>query len=127
MRLALGRLEREVMGELWRRGEASVREVHEAFGERVAYTTMMTTLDRLFKKKLLDRRKEGRAFVYKPRISREEFESGVTKDLIDGMLGGDAEPVLAYIVEAVSERNRGLLDDLERLVKQKRSELKRKE
>jgi BlaI family transcriptional regulator, penicillinase repressor len=127
MRLALGELEREVMEELWRRGEASVREVHEAFGERVAYTTMMTTLDRLFKKKLLDRRKEGRAFVYKPRISREEFESGVTKDLIDGMLGGDAEPVLAYIVEAVSERNRGLLDDLERLVKQKRSELKRKE
>jgi predicted transcriptional regulator len=127
MRLALGELEREVMEEVWRRGEASVREVHEAFGERVAYTTMMTTLDRLFKKKLLDRRKESRAFVYTPRISREEFESGVTKDLIDGMLGSDAEPVLAYIVEAVSERNRELLDDLERLVKQKRSELKRKE
>lgn len=127
MRLALGELEREVMEEVWQRGEASGREMHEAFGERMAYTTMMTTLDRLFKKKLLDRRKEGRAFVYTPRISREEFESGVAKDMIDGMLGSDAEPVLAYIVEAVSERNRELLDELDRLVKQKRSELKRKE
>lgn len=127
MRLALGRLEREVMEELWRRGDLSGREIHEAFDERVAYTTITTTLDRLFKKKLLDRRKDGRAFVYRPRISREEFESGVTKDLIDGMLGGDAEPVLAYIVEAVSDRNRELLDELDRLVKQKRGELKRKE
>ena len=127
MRLTLGELEREVMEEVWRRGEASVREMHEAFGERVAYTTVMTTLDRLYKKRLLDRRKDSRAFLYTPRVSREEFERGVTKDLIDSMLGHDGETALAYIVEAVSERNRELLDELERLVKQKRGELERKE
>lgn len=87
----------------------------------------MTTLDRLYRKKLLDRRKESRAFVYTPHVAREEFERSVAKDLIDGMLGRDAEPVLAYIVETVSERNRALLDELDRLVKQKRDELKRKE
>lgn len=127
MQLTLGELEREVMEEVWRRGEASVREMHEAFGERVAYTTVMTTLDRLYKKRLLDRRKESRAFLYTPRVSREEFERGVAKDMIDSMLGHDGEPALAYIVEAVSERNRELLDELERLVKRKRGELGQKE
>ncbi|MBO0722933.1 MAG: BlaI/MecI/CopY family transcriptional regulator [Blastocatellia bacterium] len=127
MQLTLGELEREVMEEVWRRGRASVRELHEFFGERAAYTTVMTTLDRLYKKRLLDRRKTGRAFIYTPRVSREEFEHGVAKDLIDGLLGRNAEPVLACIVEAISERNDSLLDELDRLVKLKRSELKRKE
>jgi predicted transcriptional regulator len=127
MQLTLGDLEREVMEELWRRGEASVREMHDAFGERMAYTTMMTTLDRLYKKRLLNRRKESRAYLYTPRVSREEFERGVAKDLIDDMLGRDSGPVLAYIVEAVSERNRELLDELDQLIKQKRSELGRGE
>jgi len=127
MQLTLGELEREVMEEVWRRGRVSVRELHEFFGERAAYTTVMTTLDRLYKKRLLDRRKAGRAFIYSPRVSRAEFERGVAMDLIDCLLGRDAEPVLACIVEAVSERNYGLLDELDRLVKQKRSELKRKE
>ena len=122
--LALGKLEREVMEEVWKRGEANVRDVHAAFGERAAYTTLMTTLDRLYKKGLLERRKEGRAFLYGPRVSREEFEKGVAKDMIDGLLGHRAEPVLACIVEAVSERDRALLDELDRLVKQKRREMR---
>ena len=125
--LALGKLEREVIEEVWRRGEASVREVHKAFGERAAYTTLMTTLDRLHRKGLLDRRKEGRAFVYSPSLSREEFERIVAKDMIYGLLGRNAEPVLACIVEAVSERDRELLDELDRLVKEKRRELSLKE
>lgn len=123
----LGELERQILGHLWERGEVSVRQVHSAFGDRAAYTTVMTTLDRLYKKGLLRRHKEGRAFIYAPQMSREEFERVVAKDMIDGLLGRNAEPVLAYIVESVSERNRALLDELDRLVKQKRDELKRKE
>lgn len=112
------------MEEVWRRGEASVRDVQEAFGERAAYTTLMTTLDRLRRKKLLNRRKEGRAFLYTPRVSREEFEQTVTKEVIDGLLGSDAEPVLLQFVEAVSERDRRLLDELDRLVNEKRRKLR---
>jgi predicted transcriptional regulator len=123
--LALGKLEREVMEEVWKRGAANVRDVQAAFGERAAYTTLMTTLDRLYKKGLLERRKEGRAFLYSPRVSREEFEKGMAKDMIDGLLGHRAEPVLACIVEAVSERDRDLLDELDRLVKQKRREFQK--
>jgi len=127
--LALGKLERQVLDETWRSGEVTVREVYTAFGENVAYTTLMTTLDRLYKKRLLQRRKDGRAFLYSPAVSRAEFEHGIREDVIDGLLGRGAEgvePVLACIVDAVSERDRELLDELDRLIKQKRRELKPK-
>jgi predicted transcriptional regulator len=127
--LALGKLERQVLEESWRRGEVSVREIYVAFEERIAYTTLMTTLDRLFRKQLLDRRKDGRAFFYSPAVTREEFEHGIREDVIDGLLGGGAEgiqPVLACIVDTVSETDRELLDELDRLIKEKRRELRRK-
>ena len=127
--LALGKLERQVLDESWRRGELSVRDVFVAFDEQIAYTTLMTTLDRLYKKKLLDRRKDGRAFLYSPALSRAEFEHGIREDVIDGLLGHGAEgiePVLACIVDTVSDRDRELLDELDRLIKEKRRELKRR-
>ncbi len=127
--LALGKLERQVLDQTWRRGEVSVRDIYVAFDEQMAYTTLMTTLDRLYKKKLLDRRKDGRAFLYAPAVSREEFEHGIREDVIDGLLGGGAEgiePVLACIVDTVSERDRESLDELDRLVKEKKRELRRK-
>ncbi len=127
--LALGRLERQVLDETWRLGEVSVRDIYAAFEERIAYTTLMTTLDRLFRKRILDRRKDGRAFFYSAAVSREEFEHGIREDVIDGLLGHGAEgvqPVLACIVDTVSECDRELLDELERLVKEKKRELRRK-
>jgi predicted transcriptional regulator len=127
--MALGKLERQVLDEAWQRREVSVRDIFLAFEERIAYTTLMTTLDRLFRKKILSRRKDGRAFVYSPAVSLEEFEHGIREDVIDGLLGRGAEgvqPVLACIVDTVSERDRELLDELDRLIKEKRRELRRK-
>ena len=124
--VALGRLERQVLEETWRRREISVRDLFTAFDERVAYTTLMTTLDRLYRKRLLGRRKDGRAFLYWPLVSREELEQGIREDVIDGLLGLGADsvaPVLACIVDAVSDRDRELLDELDRLIKEKRREL----
>jgi predicted transcriptional regulator len=123
---SLGKLEQDVLNEIWQRDEVSVRDVYLAFDERIAYTTLMTTLDRLFKKKLLTRRKDGRAFVYLPAVSADELEQGIREDVIDGLLGHGADaiqPVLACIVDTVSERDRELLDDLDRLIKEKRREL----
>jgi predicted transcriptional regulator len=126
----LGRLEGRVLDELWRRPEgACVRDVQTAFAGTLAYTTLMTTLDRLHRKGVLDRRKAGRAYVYTPRWSREELERVLASDLIGSLLAGDAhaaEPVLSCIVDAVSERDRLLLDELDRLVKEKRRRLGRK-
>ena len=126
---ALGKLERRVLNEVWIGGEVSVRDIYLVFDEKIAYTTLMTTLDRLFKKKLLDRRKDGRAFLYTPAVTLEEFEHGIREDVIDGLLGSGAEgiePVLACIVDTLSERDRELLDELDRLVQEKKRELRRK-
>ena len=127
---ALGKLERQVMEETWRLGEVSVRDIHRTFEERIAYTTLMTTLDRLFKKKLLERRKDGRAFVYFPLVSQDDLDRGIKEDVVDGLLGHGAdgvEPVLACIVDTISERDRELLDELDRLVQEKKRELRRKD
>jgi predicted transcriptional regulator len=126
----LGKLERTVMEQAWERGRVSAGDIHRAFGGRTAYTTWMTTLDRLFKKGLLGREKEGRAYFYTPRVTREEFERGVAEDVLGGLLErstGGAEPLLACIVEAVSERDRALLEELHRLVEEKRRELRGEE
>ena len=123
---SLGELERKTLDEVRRQGETNVGRVCDAFGNEYAYTTLMTTLDRLYKKGLLDRRKEGRAFFYSARYSDEEMERGVARDVIGQLLengSGRAEPILACIVDGVSDRDLKLLDELERLVAEKRREL----
>ncbi len=127
---SLGALERETMAQVWKEKEVSVRQVADAFDDRLAYTTVMTTLDRLYKKGFLNRRKLGRAFLYAPRFTPEELERGVTENVIGSLLDTATEhiePVLACIVDAVSERDLQLLDELERLVQEKRRGLGDKE
>ena len=119
---SLGSLERDVMALVWRKGDASVRDACDAMGPGVAYTTLMTTMDRLFKKGLLSRRKVGRAFVYCATASRAEIEGEVATELMHSLLRRDGKPlpVLSSLVDAVSERDRSLLDELERLIREKR-------
>lgn len=127
---SLGSLERRAMDEVWKRKEVSVRQIELAFSESVAYTTVMTTLDRLYKKGFLDRRKEGRAFLYSPRFTPEELERGLAEDVIGSLLDTATErvePMLACIVDAVSDRDQILLDELERLVREKRLQLQNEE
>jgi len=69
-RLSLGELERRAMEVVWQKQELSVRDLFHELKQKWAYTTLMTTLDRLHKKGILNRRKERRAFFYSPRISR---------------------------------------------------------
>lgn len=126
---SMGKLERETMDEVWRQKEVNVRAVEVALGERIAYTTIMTTLDRLYKKGFLDRRKEGRAFFYTPRFTLNELERGMAEDVMNSLLGvgtSQIEPVLACIVDAVSDHDRDLLDELARLVQAKQLELETK-
>jgi predicted transcriptional regulator len=119
----LGALEREVMDVVWKAGEINVREACELLGSSMAYTTVMTTMDRLFKKRLLGRRKVGRAFLYSASVTREELEGAVATELVQSLLqrhSGEPLPLLSTLVDAVSDRDRALLDDLERLIREKR-------
>ncbi len=123
----LGPLESRVMDVVWGgRAELSVREVHGTLGGTVAYTTVMTTLDRLFKKGLLARRRQGRAFLYAATASREQLGRSLAGELVVGLLGHGREvtrPLLSSLVDAVGEQDRRLLDELDRLVREKRRQL----
>ena len=123
---ALGALERRVLELLWAKGALNVREACEALTGPIAYTTMMTTMDRLYKKGLLSRQKQGRAFLYQAAFSREALDHRVAAEVMQGALDRGlvtALPVLSSLVDAVSERDMRLLDMLDELVRQKRREL----
>jgi predicted transcriptional regulator len=122
----LGPLEQRVLEYLWGcRESCSVREVQEALADGHAYTTVMTTLDRLYKKGLLVRGKDGRAFQYTARTSREAFAAGLLRRWLDRLLGrSPARPLLVSLVNAVGDHDRGLLPELERLVREKDRELR---
>ena len=121
---ALGQLERGVLERLWAFGrETSVRELQQGFEGEPAYTTLMTTLDRLFKKGLLERRRKGRAFLYRPRVTRDQLRQDLAADVIDSLLGQGPEaarPVLSTFIEAVEVRDAALLDELESLIRERR-------
>jgi predicted transcriptional regulator len=125
----LGPLEWRVLESLWSRTTpASVRDLQPEFSE-IAYTTLMTTLDRLFRKGVLGRNKQGRAFFYVPRLTRQEFESGRAADALRVALEGNSSeltPLLSFFVQAVSERDHELLGELEALVRARRVELDQK-
>lgn len=100
----LGPLERRVLEALWRRtAGARVRDLQPWFPE-IAYTTLMTTLDRLYRKGVLDRMIDGRAFTYRPRVTR-------------------AEAVLSFLIDEVGTLDASALDELERLVRERRRAL----
>ena len=114
---------------LWARGESNVREVADRLGRPLAYTTVMTTLDRLYKKGLLARRKSDRAFLYSPSLNRAEWEHKRAGDFVAGFLSA-AEParelLISCLVEAVGRHDEALLDELEKKIKLRRKELSRR-
>jgi predicted transcriptional regulator len=123
----LGPLEQRLLEALWSRGTATVRELFSNGAESLAYTTIMTTLDRLYKKNLLTREAEGRAFRYAPRVTREELHREVAgvafRQLLDS--SPSAALPLSYLVEIVSERDAQLIEDLREAVESKRRELRK--
>jgi predicted transcriptional regulator len=122
----LGPLESKVLGLLWGHDRAAtVRDVHAAFPE-LAYTTLMTTLDRLYRKGVLTRRRQGRAFSYEPRCSRAamlgELISGHVADYLAA--SGTNSAILSTLVRAVGQQDAALLDELDALVQAERERLK---
>ena len=124
----LGHLEGTVMGIVWAQGESSVHDVIERLRRPLAYTTVMTTLDRLFKKGFLDRRKPERAFLYAPRLSRQEWERKRADEWVAGFLAESrpsGELLISSLVETVGQHDEALLDELEKKIRRKRRELNR--
>jgi predicted transcriptional regulator len=124
--LLLGRLEFEIMQILWSRGESNVRDVAQRLDRPLAYTTVMTTLDRLYKKGLLDRRMPDRAFLYSARFTSQEWDRRKAESILAGFLAGpnpSRDLLLSCFLEAVGENDAALLDELEKKIRMKRREL----
>lgn len=119
----LGELQTAVMEILWRESPLSVTEVEQKLQKKreIAHTTVLTTLDRMHQKGFLLREKQGKAFVYSPRYSKEEFERGVAQEVLSALLSQFAEPALSAFVELVGEDGEKL-DQLEDLIRHKREQ-----
>lgn len=117
----LGKLEAEVMNLLWQHPNQTVLEVEDRLRRKrdIAHTTVLTTLDRMYQKGYLLREKQGKAFVYAPRYTREEFDRGMAQEVLGALIGGLGEPVLSTFVDLVGEDSTKL-DRLEELIRQKR-------
>ena len=125
-----GVLERDVLRVLWAEGHLSVRDVQSRLERPVAYTTVMTTLDRLFKKGVLRRRQDGRAFMYSAAVTPQELRASIAGHVLSSILksaDAEARPVLSNLVESVGDQEGGqeLLQTLEALVREKRRTLKK--
>jgi len=121
----LGHLENDVLKVLWARGESNVHQVAESLERSLAYTTVMTTLDRLYKKGLLKRQKIGRAFSYSPKLSRREWEQKQASDYLAAYLCGtlSGESLVSCFVDAVGRQDQSLLDELEKKIRLRREYL----
>ncbi len=95
-------LEMACLGAVWTRGEATVREVAEALEGRqaLAYTTVMTLLERLVKRGKLERRKVGRSFIYRAAQNPDELRQVAVEELVRNYFGGSREALREWLAGA---------------------------
>jgi len=92
-------LELACLNALWALGEGNVRAVQQVLAQSrpLAYTTIMTVLDRLVRKGRLTRRKVGRSFVYSPTATRDSLRRAAVRELLDGFFDGSEERLMLFL------------------------------
>mgnify|MGYP003147029010 FL=1 len=102
-KLHLTKCELEVMDVVWRKGRATVQDVVDSLERPLAYTTVMTTLKILDEQRdVVRKKKQGRAYVYEPAVSREEISSSMAADLTQRLFGGSVKSFVLSLVESDS-------------------------
>jgi predicted transcriptional regulator len=105
-----GDLEAVVMDRLWdRAGTTTVRAVFEDLHQsrEIAYTTVMSTMDNLHRKGWLARERQGKAFLYWPTLTREEYSARLMRDALDA--GGDSGAVLTHFLRQMTDEESATL------------------
>ena len=124
LRSSLFDLEAEIMEVVWEAGWESfaVSDVLEVLEGRraIAYTTVMTTVSRLFEKELLSRQKQGRRYVYETLMTRAEFIEEMTREVLSSLPPVGRDAAVAMLVDHVAEADDGELDRLEAMIKERR-------
>src|SRR5215472_3100123 len=101
--LDLAPLELDCLNTLWPMGEGTVREIRDRLAQRLprAYTTIMTIMDRLARKGIVERRKSGRAYIYRPHLTAEEARAQALGQVIENFFSGSREALLAQLAAPV--------------------------
>src|SRR5688500_14290647 len=117
----LGGLESVVMEILWAKPSQTVIEVEERLRQKreIAHTTVLTTLDRMYRKGYLTREKQSKAFVYSPRYTRNEFERTLAQEVLGALIGHSAETAFSTFVDLIGN-DPSALDHLEAKIQEKR-------
>ncbi|HPZ07226.1 MAG TPA: BlaI/MecI/CopY family transcriptional regulator [Candidatus Eremiobacteraeota bacterium] len=102
IRKALGFLEADIMEIIWEKGKLSVREVFEIIKNKrdIAYTTVMTTMDRLYKKGILSRKKIVKGYTYWPKVTEKRLEKHIIRETLKGLFSDMKEPVMSYFANS---------------------------
>ncbi|WP_428267339.1 BlaI/MecI/CopY family transcriptional regulator [Haliangium sp.] len=127
LRAALFDLEADIMEVVWTEQWSSftVADVQRALerSRQIAYTTVMTTVGRLHDKGLLSRSRDGKRYLYRPRMSRGEFAESMVRELLGSLSGLGHEQALSLLVEQVAESDADELRLLEELIRKRKREL----
>lgn len=123
----LGELELTVMVRLWEDGPLSARQLQDGLGDKhsrsVRLTTVQTTLERLVRKTLLTREKYRHAYIYSAQMTRAEYMGRMMGDVVQLLHDGSASTLLSSFVNVAASIEDSALDDLERMIREKRRQL----
>lgn len=117
-------LELQLLKILWVNSPQPVREIRDRLadsGRDIAHTSVITTLNTMVKKRFLARKKEGKAFLFSPRITRDQVSRSVLGDIVDRVFDGSAAAVLAGLFEH-SDIDSDELKELRKLIDQRMKE-----
>jgi predicted transcriptional regulator len=118
----LGDLEKSVMDVLWEKGEVTGREVFEEIGRKrsLAFTTILTVMDRLLKKGLIKRIKKGRFFVYMASMSKDDFVKQVSQEVLQGIFDISASSAATSFVDFLYKTSPEEIERLSKLIEDKK-------
>jgi predicted transcriptional regulator len=119
----LGELEMAVLEHLWSHGEFDAKGVYSALGKTrgISHNTIQSTLERLFKKKLLARQKISHAYIYRAVVNRDELIGRMIKDVVQTLSKENTDGMLAAFVDIAARTDDAHLDRLEQLINEYRS------
>ena len=121
----LGALEKDIMEIVWKRGEACVKDILDSFpaDREISYSTIITVTNRMTKKGLLNKRKQGKAYFYKPTYSREQFLEVISKKVVEGVSEFSFQSAIAHFVDYMSHVDPNKLEYFSQLIKSKKRAL----
>jgi predicted transcriptional regulator len=114
-------LELRILKILWEKSPQLVRDIRDELaklGRDIAHTSVITTLNTMVKKRIVIRKREGNAFLFSPRITREQVSRSVLGDIVNRVFDGSAKAVLMGVFEQ-NDINRGELKELRKLIDQR--------